>query len=733
MLRITALSLVLAVVLAVTFLGCSKNSINPVESSSNQELNFPDIPVSEFQSNRNPIGFYSMEIDPENLTATVVPDRENSGHFNLTGILPVTVSINSYDPFSGVLDADVTVLNSYNYDGYDLRLIIFQNSGHNLLNADNWTNMYDLPGGLPLNPFKSFAKNESGRVFRAFQQHTEKLLIYIPPGNLNVKFAIDSSWPGNCREPYEINNFFQGYLVNTAGAQTSAFVDVYDWQNNIDAVYLYCPAVTGQQIVSFYHLEENKYKLDLVNATGASEGSYFGVLLAYSEGQPLYSVINVEVMQKKTIGTIYKDIDAFNGYTLFAPMNSYSTWLIDMDGRIVNQWVDSRKLLYGVYLLEDGHLLRLCQASDPDSKVGTIREFDWDNTLLWDFAFADPNIIPHHDMEPLPNGNVLVIAWEIKTRQEALGAGRKVGTLPSGRLLPDAIFEIAPTGPTSGDIVWEWHAWDHLSSVNGGTANGQPVSTDITDPGKLNINYYNGAGEDWLHCNAVDYNPELDQIVVSNHNFNEIFVIDHSTANYEDPQAGKEAAKGPAGDILYRWGNPIAYGAGTVSDKTLFGQHDPNWIEPGFPGYGNILVFNNGSLRPNGQYSSIEEIAPPVDAFGNYSYTPGTAYGPENTVWTYIADPPSSFFSSVISGVRILPNGNTLVCEGNTGHFFELTPDEKIVWEYINPLAGEVRMPQGSNQPNGQVFKCFRYAPDYPAFTAGRDMTPGDYVELPRL
>jgi hypothetical protein len=732
MLRITTTSLVLALVLAVTFMGCSKGSNNPVESNSNQELNLPDIPVSEFQGSRSPVGFYSMVIDPVNLTATIVPDREISTHFNLTGVLPVTVAFNSYDPLSGIVDIDVTVENSFNYDGYDLRLIVFQNSGHELINADSWTNLYDFPGGLPVNPFKSFAKTEPNRIFRAFQQHTEKLLIKAPAGNFNVRFAIDASWPGNCREPYEIGNFFQGYLADQTGDQTSAYVDVYDWQNNIDAVYLYCPAVIGQTSVMFTQYEGNKYKLNLTNINGASEGSYFGVIIAYSEGIALYLVLEIEVTQKKTIGTIYKDVGAFKGYTLFTPMPSDYTWLVDMDGRIVNEWVDVYKPMYMAYLLENGHLLRESQASGINGFYGKIREFDWDNNLVWEYAFSNQNIIPHHGMKPLPNGNVLLVAWEIKPRQEALDAGRKPGTISDGRLLPDAVYEIHQTGQSSGDIVWEWHSWDHMSSVYGGTANGQPVSTNITDPGKLNINYYSGLGADWLHCNSVDYNSELDQIVLSIHNFSELIVIDHSTADYDDPQSGIDAAKGPAGDILYRWGNPEAYGAGTQSDKVFFGQHDCNWIEPGLPGYGNILTFNNGWLRTGGAYSSIEEIVTPVDSFGNYQYTPGFAYGPESTIWTYIADPPASFYSAIISSARRLPNGNTLVCEGDDGHFFELSPDDAIVWEYINPVTKLGRQHQGTVITRGQVFKCFRYAPDYPAFT-GRDMTPGDYVELPRL
>ena len=50
------------------------------------------------------------------------------------------------------------------------------------------------------------------------------------------------------------------------------------------------------------------------------------------------------------------------------------------------------------------------------------------------------------------------------------------------------------------------------------------------------------------------------------------------------------------------------------------------------------------------------------------------------------------FYSSNISGVQRLPNGNTLVTEGANGRLFEVASDRKIVWEYMYPLFGGAQL-----------------------------------------
>ena len=214
-------------------------------------------------------------------------------------------------------------------------------------------------------------------------------------------------------------------------------------------------------------------------------------------------------------------------------------------------------------------------------------------------------------------------------------------------------------------------------------------------------------------------------------------VLDHSTTTAEAAShSGGNSDQG--GDLLYRWGNPIAYRAGDAGDQKLFVQHDAQWIEPGLPGAGNILVFNNGTGRPEGAYSTVDEIVPPVDELGNYSLTPGQAYGPQEQVWTYTAPNPTDFYSLFISGTQRLPNGNTLVNDGVHGNFFEVTADGETVWRYVNPVTGDGPLQQGDPIPPFSVdfqanfvFKINRYGADFPGL-AGRDLTPGGVLELPK-
>jgi len=219
--------------------------------------------------------------------------------------------------------------------------------------------------------------------------------------------------------------------------------------------------------------------------------------------------------------------------------------------------------------------------------------------------------------------------------------------------------------------------------------------------------------------------------VLSVRGCNEIWVIDHSTTTKEAVgHTGGKSGKG--GDLLYRWGNPAAYKRGTMRDRQLFQQHDAQWIPPGYPGEGRILIFNNGYERG---YSSVEEIVPPVNASSRYALAADKAYGPAKPIWKYEASNPTDFFSSEISGAHRLPNGNTLICAGVIGHFFEVTAAGKTVWQYVNPVVRGGILAQGAvpgKDMRGHlwnaVFKIHRYAPDYPGL-AGKELTPGQPIE----
>jgi Arylsulfotransferase (ASST) len=513
---------------------------------------------------------------------------------------------------------------------------------------------------------------------------------------------------------------------------------------------------------------------------------------------------------KDKLGLLINDPKAFQGYTLFAPMNSKITYLIDMQGKVVRTWEGAGKPGHTAYLLENGNLLRAAEVSGKDQQFvgggggsgGRVQEFTWDGELVWDFIYSNPKQLPHHDVPKLPNGNVLMICWEKKTAQEATAAGRKGGS----NVMADCIIEVKPTGKTTGEVVWEWHLWDHLiqdndkSKENYGEVAAHPELVDINYGDGLGVNIakqkdldklkgigYLGAGPpgkispDWTHINSVNYNAALDQIILSVHNLHEFWIIDHGTTRAE--AAGHTGGKsGKGGDLLYRWGNPRVYRAGTVKDQQLFAQHHAHWIPKGMPGEGHVLVFNNGSKRPEGTYSTVDEIVLPVDAKGHYERKPDAAFGPEKAIWSYAAPDKKEFYSSFISGAQRQPNGNTLICSGADGLLFEVTPEKDVVWKYVNPVKGgpggkggfgpkggpggfdpkkgppdgkdfkkdgfdlkkgnpDGKDPKGAGfQPpfgkggkgggpgGGSIFRVYRYAKDYPGLV-GRDLTPGKTVE----
>jgi len=372
--------------------------------------------------------------------------------------------------------------------------------------------------------------------------------------------------------------------------------------------------------------------------------------------------------------------------TLFHPVSGTTSYLVDTTGSVVQSWPGTVGPGLSIYFYPNGDLLRTQVLAAGGAGVGGgFERISYEGTTLWQYQNFSATFLPHHDVETLPNGNVLMIAWDFVGTAAALAAGRDPSIL-GAEFAPDMIVEVQQTGPSTGTIVWQWRAFEHL--VQDFDAGAPDFGVVADNPQRIDLNYPpetpNGNG-DWLHFNGIDYNPFLDQILVSVPNFDEIWVIDHSTTTAEAAgSSGGNSGKG--GDLLYRWGNPEAYGRGTLGDKQLYFQHDATWIDPDHPGGGNILIFNNGAGRPGGDNSSTDEIAPPVDAGGNYSLTPGQAYGPAGLTWTY--SDPGNFFSQFMGGAERLANGNTLITEATSNRIFEVTSAGSIVWDYASPFGG---------------------------------------------
>ncbi len=356
-------------------------------------------------------------------------------------------------------------------------------------------------------------------------------------------------------------------------------------------------------------------------------------------------------------------------YTLYSQQNSTSTYLLDTNGTVQHTWThsSSAKTGYSSYLMPGGTLVRTVARSGNSFTggpiCGEVQKIDYAGNITWDYVYSTTDYCTHHDICPLMNGNVLVIAYERKSAAQSTQAGSSSNI----EIWSEKIVEIQPTGATTGTVVWEWHLWDHL--VQNHDSSKDNYQTSVSEhPELMNINYQ--TQKDWIHMNGIDYNPMLDQITFSSHNMNEIYVIDHSTTTAEAAShAGGNSGKG--GDLLYRWGNPAAYGITGIT-KTLNVVHDAHWIPEGSPNAGRLACFNNGGTATK---STIDFVDAPIDGY-NYELTSGQAFVPT----TYTERIICSAKGSNMGNSQQLPNGNHMICVATSGLMYEINDVVTTLW-----------------------------------------------------
>lgn len=381
-------------------------------------------------------------------------------------------------------------------------------------------------------------------------------------------------------------------------------------------------------------------------------------------------------------------------------------------------------------LLPDGRNLRssspgnwLDHRTFPVGSHGTIELVDPNGTVIWSFSIAEPGVrVLHHDVEPLPNGNILATVYESMSFDAAQEIGwvmQQTDTLlrppQLRRFWTERIIEIAPDLATGGaSIVWEWNSLDHvIQNVDSTKPNYGEITPDCR---KIDLNYTQFADFFFcmgqvFHVNAISYDADHDQILLGSAMHDELWIIDHSTTT--------EEARGAGGDLLYRFGNPAAHGAGPYESKTLYWQHDPHWLRADRPRSGDVLIFNNGARRladgtPNpdekamgfGQaYTELLEVRLPRNADGSYTWAPGDTLNGAEITWSYNRDNSKGLFSPFMSSAQRMPNGNTLVVQGYDKRIRELTPDGTTVLDYR--LGGP-----------GRIYRVLAYAADDSAIAA---------------
>ena len=437
----------------------------------------------------------------------------------------------------------------------------------------------------------------------------------------------------------------------------------------------------------------------------------------------LLLLVTCGLQAQNTIGVTEFQPDLVDdGYTLLYPHNQPNVYLLDFCGEVVHTWTNADTLRPGnvAYLQENGDIVLTYRpqvfSADPIWAGGggaTVERRTWDNDVLWSYTLNDSTGRLHHDIEVKPNGNVFAIAWEHFSAEEALQAGRDSTLVPEDGLWSEMVLELSPDGNGSADIVWEWHAWDHLVQDLDPAKDNFGVVSD--SPNKIDVNYGTPSSQpsDWLHINAIDYNPYFEHLLLSVPTFDELWIVDYNNFT--------------PGQLLWRWGNPEAYDMGTEEDKQLFYQHDCHWVYDQVtlnnPDFGKIAVFNN--RVPNaggGAHSAVHLLNPSYTDYDNNFATDfdnGT-YLPADFDWSYVA--PDSIYTSGLSSFQRLENGNSLICYGRWGDTREITPDGELAWRYKTPLvnAGGFASPvsQGTEPSINQnlTFRAHRYPSEFPAF-----------------
>lgn len=419
-----------------------------------------------------------------------------------------------------------------------------------------------------------------------------------------------------------------------------------------------------------------------------------------------YHIIGQETKIQPINFNIQKPNDFYNGYLLWHQVdeikedNENISLLINGKGEIIHVWDNNLSGMGSpAHLLNDGSLIRTGMKKGNKIVNGTVAAVDilnitnFNGKVIWEYKAPSDDIHFHHDFVPLPNGNILVAIYEAFSFSKAKEYGWDINE--QKKIWVDGIIEIKPDFSNgTGDIVWKWSVADHLIQDKFPALKNYGVVSE--HPEKIDPNYptdYKPKGDVRQHINSLDYNPELDQIVMSSLIYNEIWIIDHSIDT-------KEVKTSKGGSLLFRYGNPAAYGQGTEKDRIFLKQHDANWIDKGLPGEGNLLVHNNntifvkGNQEVKGRTSQIFEFSLPINEDGTYSKKADSPFKAE-TIWSW-ENP--DYYAVFQGGARRLPNGNTLITDTVDGIAFQINHSGEIVAEY---------------RGNAPTFKCFMYSADY--------------------
>jgi hypothetical protein len=389
--------------------------------------------------------------------------------------------------------------------------------------------------------------------------------------------------------------------------------------------------------------------------------------------------------------TIYYPAKCWNGYTLFGAElhrnNGHGAVLIDMNGNVVNRWqgLDG----FPNKMLPGGHVMG--STGIRNMKYGyqdmiDLIEVDWEGNIVWKFdkyeLVKDPRQPPrwmarqHHDYQR--EGNP--VGYYVPGMKPRTASGKtlllchknlnniKISDKP---LVDDVIIEVNGRG----EITWEWVCSEHFEEMG---FDARAKKTLRRNPG---IKPMSGGVGDWMHMNSMsllgpnrfydsgDTRFHAENIIWDGRQTNIIAIIDRKT-----------------GKIVWQLGPYFTATKALCTMGQIIGQHHAHMIPRGLKGEGNILLFDNGGAAG---YGAPNPTAPEGIDNAKRDFSRVLEFDPVTLEikWQYPAPGfgTNRLYSAFISSAQRLPNGNTLITEGNGGRIIEVTEEHEIVWEYISP------------------------------------------------
>jgi len=359
--------------------------------------------------------------------------------------------------------------------------------------------------------------------------------------------------------------------------------------------------------------------------------------------------------EKKSEHVITLVADQVSDDLILAVGSGNYSYILNKSGEQLWNWKFDENLGNDLKLLPTAHVLAMFNNEESPIKFGggysgLTQIIDFNDSTIWEFEYATKDFLSHHESIFLPNGNLMMLSWERVTQEVA----RMHGVNMDGDIFPEKVIEV---DTTTKEIIWQWRSWDHI--IQDYDASKLSYGDILQNKQLIDINYALRENGDIMHANGIFYDKSRDAIFVSINHYSEVWVIDHQYNSVE--------TSGTLGDLLFRLGNPRAY-KDTLSTVLLDRTHTPNLIPEGYPGSGNLLLFNNGIKAKKSivyEFNIPEELT--IENIGK-----------TNLIWSFSDD---SLFYGRISGAYRLTNGNTLICEGDYG-FWEVTDRNKIVWKY---------------------------------------------------